>query len=135
MAVLCITSMTTHSADNLHVPPRLCMCMCHLACGCRAATEWDQLRAVTTPSTTSLVVAHGAFNKVFILTALGIPVDSAGFRDNHFAFPNCGMIELEWPAGAVHATAWRRRYPIESDWTTREDELRRADTVRGKMEL
>ena len=36
-----------------------------------------------------MVVAHGAFNQVFVLTALGLPVDDFGFHDNHFAFQNC----------------------------------------------
>jgi len=62
----------------------------------RAAEEWAALRTNTPAASTSMVVAHGAFNRVFLLTALGLPVDDAGFLDKagHFHFENCGAVEL-----------------------------------------
>jgi broad specificity phosphatase PhoE len=103
----------------------------------RAGEEWTYIAAVTAPETTSLVVAHGAFNRVFLLAALGLPVDGIGFGDEHFAFENCETVELRWLAGATHADAWRKRYPHESAWMTREAELeRRARGAIGvKVEL
>ena len=102
----------------------------------RAAEEWAFLLSATPPSTTSLVVAHGAFNRVFMLIALGLPVDGRGFRDDQFAFDNAATVELQWRAGAAHASAWRKRYPLESEWITREQELERvAAAQQNKLEL
>ena len=103
----------------------------------RAAEEWAFLLSATPPSTTSLVVAHGAFNRVLMLTALGLPVDGRGFRDDQFAFENAATVELQWRAGASHASAWRKRYPSESEWITREQELERvaAAAQQDKLEL
>jgi broad specificity phosphatase PhoE len=95
----------------------------------RAREEWSELVFATPKGSTSLVVAHGAFNRVFLLTALGLPVDDFGFRDEAkwFEFQNCACVELKWQPGAGHATAWRMRYPYESVWQTREQELARRD--------
>ena len=102
----------------------------------RAADEWASLLASTPADSRSLIVAHGAFNRVFMLTALGLPVDDVGFRDDHFAFVNCAAVELRWVPGAVHASAWRRRYPAESPWTTREEEVARVRAMnQEKAEL
>ena len=110
----------------------------------RAAEEWQALLAATSSASTSLIVAHGAFNKVFILTALGLPVDDYGFRDvsQRFELGNCAAVELCWSAGDPHASAWRLRYPSETPWSTREQELEiRARDLRelaeseGKGEL
>ena len=97
----------------------------------RAAEEWAALVASTPPDTTSLVVAHGAFNRVLVQTALGLPVDDFGFRDTHFAFDNCATVELLVPAGAAHASAWRKRYPSESEWMSKEEEVERRRREEG----
>ena len=104
----------------------------------RASEEWRALVSATSVGSTSLIVAHGAFNRVFLLTALGLPVDDFGFRDVHkwFEFENCALVELLWTPGAEHASAWRRRYPAEGEWMTREQELeRRARSLSSKVEL
>ena len=61
-----------------------------------------------------------------MLTAFGLPVDDVGFRDAAFEFENCATVELQWPAGATHAAAWRKRYPREGAWTARDAEVRRV---------
>ena len=91
----------------------------------RAREEWEALLLSATAGRTSLVVAHGAFNRVLMLTALGLPVDDFGFHDDRFAFENCAAVELQWTQGGVLATAWRKRYPSESEWVTREAEVQR----------
>lgn len=91
----------------------------------RAKAEWLHYVAATPAESTSLVVAHGAFNRVFLMTALGLPVDDFGFNDKHFEFENCALIELSWTAGATHASAWRKRYPSASEWRTRDEEVQR----------
>lgn len=96
----------------------------------RAAEEWAALVAATPGGSTSLVVAHGAFNRVLVQTALGLPVDDFGFKDGHYAFENCALVELRWEAGQAHASAWRKRYPAPSEWRSREaEEVRRARAV------
>ena len=97
----------------------------------RAAEEWAALVAATPPDTTSLVVAHGAFNRVLVQTALGLAVDDFGFGDKHFAFDNCATVELLVPAGAAHASAWRKRYPSESEWMSQEEEVERRRREEG----
>ena len=97
---------------------------------CRAAEEWEHVVSQTPAGSTSLVVAHGAYNRAFTLTALGLPVDDVGFRDDHFAFANCGTVELRWPAGAVQAAEWRKRWPQEGAWTSREEEVWRMEALR-----
>ena len=97
----------------------------------RAAEEWAALVAATPAGSTSLVVAHGAFNRVLLLTALGLPVDDFGFKDGHFAFENCALVELRWEPGDTHAAAWRKRYPTESEWRSREVEATRRAEVEG----
>lgn len=100
----------------------------------RASEEWTFLRESTPPGSTSLVVAHGAFNRAFMLAALGLPLDDHGFQDDRFSFENCALVELQWPPGASHATAWRKRYPAQSEWITREQELeRRAASSNAAM--
>ena len=90
----------------------------------RAAEEWSAVVAATPAATTSLVVAHGAFNRAFVLSALGLPVDDYGFIDaqKRFEFENCELIELRFREGSAHAADWRRRYPREGAWTSREEE-------------
>jgi len=101
----------------------------------RAKEEWAELSAATTSGTTSLVVAHGAFNKVFMLTALGLPVDDWGFADDRFAFDNCATVELQFEPGAAHASAWRKRYPAESPWMSREEEVQHRIRAEHDSEL
>ena len=81
----------------------------------------------TPAGTTSLVVAHGAFNRVFLLTALGLPVDDYGFKDEakRFDMVNCAVLEVVWESGSKVAAAWRQRYPTETPWSTREEEAQR----------
>lgn len=101
----------------------------------RASEEWTALLAATPAGSTSLVVAHGAFNRVFLLTALGLPVDDYGFRDEakRFDMQNCAVIEVEWTPGSDVANAWRQRYPTETPWATRaEEEERRAQDQGSK---
>ena len=50
-------------------------------------------------------------------------------RKEHFLFGNCGCVELEWIPGSEHACRWRRRYPEETEWVTREEEVARAQAV------
>ena len=107
----------------------------------RALDEWSELVFATPKGSTTLVVAHGAFNRAFLLTALGLPVDDFGFRDEAkwFEFDNCALVELKWQPGSGRATAWRKRYPYESVWVTREQELERREqalphrSVRGNV--
>ena len=101
----------------------------------RAAQEWRHIVEATPAGTTSLVVAHGAFNRVLMLCALGLPVDDRGFSDSHFDFENTETVEVRWTSGAHHASAWRRRYPSESAWRTREQELERRERIgRDRLE-
>ena len=104
----------------------------------RAAAEWAALVAATPAGSTSLVVAHGSFNHVLVLTALGLPVDDFGFLDEHqwFKFENCAVVELCWEEGAAHADAWRKLYPTETGWMSRQDEFaRRSRALKEKAEL
>lgn len=82
----------------------------------------------------TLVVAHGAFNRALMLQSLGLQM--VGWRDDkeHFIFENCECVELEWwpsfgsdvDSRSSFAVRWRRRYPHESKWITRDEEMRRA---------
>jgi broad specificity phosphatase PhoE len=111
----------------------------------RAKEEWAALVDGTPMGTTSLVVAHGAFNRALMQTALGLPVDDIGFRDDRFAFDNCATVELLWQAGTTNISAWRKRYPSKTQWFTRQEELERramltravgdADQIYRKSEL
>lgn len=102
------------------------------------------------PPPPTLVVAHGAFNRALLGQALGLPM--VGWRDDkeHFLFGNCECIELEWrcpvapskvevgasPAldEAHLASRWRRRYPHESPWLTRAEEVERYAALRPTAE-
>lgn len=87
----------------------------------RAGAEWDNLHA-TPPGTTTLVVAHGAFNRVFLAQALGLPIEA--FQDDAFDFCNCECVELEWSEGE-RSFRWRRRHPTLTPWTTVDEEQAR----------
>lgn len=60
---------------------------------------------------TTLVVCHNQVGKALLCTALGL--DETHLRA--FEFPNCGALELEWPADATCATRWRWRLPLPGD--------------------
>ena len=104
----------------------------------RAEEEWKAMVDEATVGTTTLVVAHGAFNRVFMQVALGLAVDDVGFHDERFDFENCATVELEWEPGQTLATRWRKRYPTEwsgDAWSTREAEHeRRAEIMAGRAE-
>jgi len=91
----------------------------------RTASEWAHLRDTTPPGTTTLVVAHGAFNRAFLANIFGLPmstfVDSD--RGTRFGFVNCECVELEWSESSTGPTVrWRRRHPRLSEWATQDDE-------------
>jgi probable phosphoglycerate mutase len=83
----------------------------------RAGSEWEHLRDCTDGSTT-LVVAHGAFNRCFVAQALGLPIES--FLDDHFDFCNCECVEMEW--SNTGDLRWRRRNPRLTEWITLDEE-------------
>jgi len=93
----------------------------------RIQTEWAHLRESTPPGTTTLIVAHGAFNRAFLAQIFGLPMTTFVDSDTgtRFGFPNCGCVEIEWhePPGADGPTIrWRRRHPQSSDWSTQDEE-------------
>jgi broad specificity phosphatase PhoE len=88
----------------------------------RAGTEWAHLRDSSAPGTTTLVVAHGAFNRVFLAQALGLPIEA--FMDDSFDFVNCECVEFEW-SDTERSFRWRRRHPVPSAWRTLDEEQRR----------
>merc|ERR1719174_1150678 len=93
----------------------------------RVSSEWQYLLDSTPPGTTTLVVAHGAFNRTFLALACGLPISEyIGSDDGRFGFSNCGCAEVEWTQAAECADAdeirWRRQYPQAGVWSTPEDE-------------
>jgi len=95
----------------------------------RVDSAWQYLLDSTPPGTTTLVVAHGAFNRTFLAQVCGLPISAyVDSDDGRFGFSNCGCAEIEWTqaAGAPEdlELRWCRRYPQEGAWSTPEDELR-----------
>jgi len=81
----------------------------------RAGSEWEYLHDTTSAGTSTLVVAHGAFNRVFLAQALNLPI--AAFLDDHFDCCNGECLEMEW-SDADRTFRWRRRFPKLSAWET-----------------
>lgn len=99
----------------------------------RAGTEWAHLRESTPAGTTTLVVAHGAFNRAFLARVFGLPIEAFVDEGGRFDFVNCECAEIEWledseppvtggGAAAPPMLRWRRRHPRESAWSTPADE-------------
>merc|ERR1719313_428806 len=93
----------------------------------RVGTEWQHLLDSTPPGTTTLVVAHGAFNRTLLARVFGLPISEyIDSDDGRFGFSNCGCAEIEWTQAAGSASAaelrWRRQSPRSGDWSTQEDE-------------
>jgi probable phosphoglycerate mutase len=93
----------------------------------RVGSEWQYLLDSTPPGTTTLVVAHGAFNRTFLARAFGLPISEyIDSDDGRFGFSNCGCAEIEWTQAAGSPRAeelrWRRQYPQAGAWATEEDE-------------
>lgn len=82
----------------------------------RAGGAWKVIRECEhEPQSTggvTLIVSHNACGQALLATAFG--ADASTFRTHEF--PNCGACEIEWPSGAPHATRWRWRLPVESEW-------------------
>jgi broad specificity phosphatase PhoE len=100
----------------------------------RVGSEWQHLLDSTPPGTTTLVVAHGAFNRTFLARVFGLPISEyIDSDDGRFGFSNCGCAEIEWTQTAGSARVgelqWRRQYPQAGAWSTEEDE--RAIAARG----
>jgi broad specificity phosphatase PhoE len=100
----------------------------------RVSSEWQYLLDSTPPGTTTLVVAHGAFNRTFLALACGLPISEyIDSDDGRFGFSNCGCAEVEWTQATLDAAAeaaaeaeglrWRRAYPQPGHWSSREEEL------------
>ena len=86
----------------------------------RAASVWKRLREsehhqqVKGESSSMLLVCHGTLGQALLNAALGR--DASFFRD--IQFPNCGLLEIEWPVGSPTATSWKWHHPEVSDrWT------------------
>jgi len=92
----------------------------------RAAGAWaDDIRLGPlagereTAAETTLLVCHSACGQALLSTARG--GDARDFRLHEF--PNCGMVELEWPGEAhgeargARATRWRWRLPEQGVWS------------------
>ena len=99
----------------------------------RTGTEWAHLRESTPAGTTTLVVAHGAFNRAFLARVFGLPIEAFVDEGGRFDFVNCECAEIEWledseppvtggDAAAPPMLRWRRRHPRESAWSTPADE-------------
>jgi broad specificity phosphatase PhoE len=96
----------------------------------RVASEWQYLLDSTPPGTTTLVVAHGAFNRTFLAQICGLPISEyIDSDDGRFGFTNCGCAEIEWTEAAeardetFAELRWRRQYPQAGAWSTQEEEL------------
>ncbi|KAJ8609954.1 hypothetical protein CTAYLR_008084 [Chrysophaeum taylorii] len=76
----------------------------------RARSSWRLLLAAETVDTT-LVVAHGAFNRCLVASALGCDIDA--FRDSRFQFENCAMFELVFHGDDL--ATWRKVFTPSSN--------------------
>lgn len=89
----------------------------------RTASEWAHLRESTPPGSTTLVVAHGAFNRAFLARIFGLPIEAFVDEGGRFDFVNCECAEIEWrddePAVSLR---WRRRHPRETGWSAASEE-------------
>merc|ERR1719387_1568408 len=57
----------------------------------RVDSAWQYLLDSTPPGTTTLVVAHGAFNRTFLAQVCGLPISAyVDSDDGRFGFSNCG---------------------------------------------
>ena len=91
----------------------------------RTASEWAHLRGSTPPGTTTLVVAHGAFNRAFLARIFGLPIEAFVDEGGRFDFVNCECAEIEWRDDAEPTRVslrWRRRHPRETAWSTAAEE-------------
>merc|ERR1719473_1688207 len=91
----------------------------------RDDAAWQYLLDTTPPGTTTLVVAHGAFNRTFLARAFGLPISEyIDSDDGRFGFSNCGCAEIEWTAAESPCAElrWRRHYPEAGVWSTQENE-------------
>lgn len=90
----------------------------------RIESEWAHLLASSAPGTTTLVVAHGAFNRAFLAQIFGLPMTTFVDSDTQrFGFVNCECAEIEWSgADGTAQLRWRRRHPRTTEWSTQEDE-------------
>ena len=62
----------------------------------------------------TLLVCHGSLGQALLCTALGL--GESAWRTHEF--PNCGLVEIEWPEEAPRASRWRWRLPAEGEWQT-----------------
>ena len=90
----------------------------------RTITEWACLRENTAAGSTTLVVAHGAFNRAFLAQIFGLPIDTFVDEGPRFAFENCECAEIEWVETESERPSirWRRLHPHPSGWSTQQDE-------------
>ena len=78
-------------------------------------SEISRLVAQLDPGTTTLVVAHGAFNRVFLAQALNLPI--AAFLDDHFDCVNGECLEMEW--SSRQRSAQNAKRPIRQEFSTK----------------
>lgn len=95
----------------------------------RAASVWQRLREsehhnqATGESSATLLVCHGTLGQALLNTALGR--DARYFRD--IPFPNCGLVEIEWPTGSPTARSWRWHNPeLSHRWSLLEWEMEKS---------
>ena len=82
----------------------------------RARTSvWPKVREAADDAGATLLVCHGSLGQALLCTALGL--DETAWRRHEF--PNCGMVEIEWPASERLATQWQWRLPEQGRWQTR----------------
>ena len=62
----------------------------------------------------TLLVCHGSLGQALLCTALGL--GEAAWQAHEI--PNCGLVEIDWPAGEMRASRWRWRLPAEGEWCT-----------------
>ena len=80
----------------------------------RAKDAWDDDIGTDGGTGATLLVCHSACGQALLSTACAADVDPRHFRK--VEFPNCGLVELDWPADAPRATRWRWRLPTEGAW-------------------
>lgn len=83
----------------------------------RARGVWPAVRSGgggTSGRGATLLVCHGSLGQALLCTALGL--GEAAWRTHEF--PNCGLVEIEWPEEAPRASRWRWRLPAEGEWQT-----------------
>ena len=113
--------------ETLEHAPHACMPMCIRLT--RACTAVQEALETLSKGRTTLVVAHGAFNRALLAHIFGLPIDTFVDEGPRFAFVNCECIELEWVeqhgesgGGMPASVRWRRRHPHPGEWSTAEEE-------------